>query len=40
MNRKHYLAVPLIVLVASSAGSLADFKVTRTGDSIVDAQAS
>ncbi|MDP6546181.1 MAG: BNR repeat-containing protein [Phycisphaerae bacterium] len=39
MNLKHYLAVAFIVLVASSASSLADFKVTRTGDSIVDARA-
>ena len=43
VNEKHYRAVASIVsvlcLLASSADSLAGFKVTRTGDSIVDAKA-
>ena len=34
-----FLLLPLIVLVASCADSLADFKVTPAGDSIVDAKA-
>jgi len=39
VSEKKYLAVTLIVLAASSVGSLADFKITRIGDSVVDPKA-
>jgi len=39
MNGERCLAIAFIVLAASSSGGLADFRVARTGDGIVDARA-